>query len=332
MLRRRIAAQISSELGEIRDEFSKPQFYRTLATMVVGVTAGALAVNGVLIRHGFFSAGTSGVALIIYYLFAKPSLGILYALLNVPLFVIGWREYALRYVFISAIGVAMFSVVVDFTTWVDFGITNPLIAAIVAGILSGAGGGFYLREGGSAGGLDILAKYIRKRFSMPMGTTMNLVNALNLLAALIMRDIEIAFYSGVYMWVMAWSLEKVQSGMVQHRAVLIITREPFAACYRIQQELGRSVTYLHASGGRSRHYMKMLMTVINLYELGRLKQIMFDIDPGAFVTVMQASEVIGNKFQSFEDEGYRTPFTWVQPGAAENVGAAGDPPAGDIGS
>lgn len=306
----RFMAQITSELREILDDFKKPRFYRMLLSMVIGISVTVVAINGILIPNHFFSGGTSGLTLIYFYLMKWPSVGVLYLIANIPLFLIGWREYALRYVFISLVGVLMFSGGLELTQWLVLPIPDPLIAAILAGVMVGGGVGFYLREGGSAGGLDILAKYIRKRFGLPMGTTINTVNFFNLIGAWLIFDLKTAFYSGVYLFVMAAVLEKAQTGMSQHRAALIITAHPDLASQRIRGELERGVTFLQAVGGFSGQPLRMLYTVINLYELGRLKQIMFDIDPQAFVTVMDAAEVIGQRFRTFEEEGYRRPFTW----------------------
>lgn len=306
----RFTAQLGWELGEIRNDLRSPRFYRMLGAMAVGLVLCATAINGILIPHHFFSGGTSGLSLMVYYLSEWPSLGIIYLILNIPLFVVGWREYALRYVLVSMVGVMIYSLALEFTARVAWRIEDPLMAAILAGILIGAGTGVYLREGGSGGGMDILAKFIRKRWSIPMGTTMNLVNVFNLTGAWLIYDLETAFYSGVYMWVLAFVLDKVLTGMTQNRAVLIITSRPEAVSNRIQRELERGVTFLHASGGYSHRSMRMIYTVINLYELGRLKQIMFDLDPSSFMIVSEASEVIGRRFHSFEDEGYRPPFVW----------------------
>ena len=310
MRMRRFTAQLAWELGEIRNDLRSLQFYRMLGAMAVGLVLCAVVVNGILIPNHFFSGGTSGLSLMVYYQTGWPSLGVIYLMMNIPLFVIGWREYALRYVLVSVTGVMIFSLALDLTTWVVWPIDNPLIAAILAGILIGVGTGLYLREGGSGGGMDILAKFIRKRLAIPMGTTMSLVNVFNLIGAWLIYDLETAFYSGVYMWVLAFVLEKVQTGLGQHRGVFIITSLPEAVSNRIQHDLDRGVTFLHVSGGYSHRSMRMVYTVINLYELGRLKQIMFELDPASFMMVSEASEVIGHRFHSFEEDGYRKPFVW----------------------
>ena len=188
------------------------------------------------------------------------------------------------------------------------------MAAVLAGVMIGAGSGFYLREGGSAGGMDILAKYIRKRWGIPMGTTMNIVNSFNMIGAWLIFDLKTAFFSGIYLFVMTWVLEKVQAGMSQHRALFIHTSKPDLVSGRIRQELKRGTTLIPAIGGYSHKPMQLVFSVINLYELGRIKQLMFEIDPQSFVTVTEASEVIGHHFRTFEEDGFRPPFQFQMTG------------------
>ena len=143
-----------------------------------------------------------------------------------------------------------------------------------------------------------------------MGTTMNTVNLINLAGAYFIFDINIAFYSGLFMWVNAWTLEKVLTGFAQHRAVFIITERPEAVSKELMERFNRGVTLFHATGGYSKNPMQVVYAVINLYELGQLKDIMFTLDPKGYVMVTNTSEVIGRRFHSWEEEGYRKPFEW----------------------
>lgn len=286
------------------------RFYGTLLATTLGCVAGSVAINGVLIPRNLFSPGTSGNSLLIFYLTGWPPLGVIYLALNVPIFVLGWREYALKYVAISMYGVVAFSVALILTENVTIPAPDPLMGALIAGVLMGAGTGFYLRLGGSAGGLDILATYVRKKLAIPMGSTVNAVNAINLIGALLIFDLSTAFYSAVFMWVNSWTLDKVQTGFSQHRAVFIITQRHEAVAQQIRARLDRGVTYFTATGSYSGQPMQVVYSVINMYELGRLKDIMFELDPSAYVMVTNTTEVIGRRFHTWEQEGYRTPFDW----------------------
>jgi len=308
MFNRRLLVQLRWEFRELLDAMATWRFYRTLAMMVVGVAMGAVAMNAVLIPRSLFAPGSSGITLLLYYLAEWPSLGVIYFLLNIPLFVIGWREYALKYLVISLIGVLLYSALLIATEGIAIPAYDPLMAAIIGGVLMGAGSGLYLRFGGSAGGLDILATYLRKRLAIPIGSTFNLVNAVNLVGAVVLFDLHVAFYSAVFMFVNSWTLEKVQVGFSQHRAVFIISKEPQAMAERIRNRLNRGVTLLQAIGGYSGEPVQVVYSIINMYELGRLKDILYEVDSNAYLMVTQTSEVIGQRFRTWEQEGYRRPF------------------------
>jgi uncharacterized membrane-anchored protein YitT (DUF2179 family) len=310
MFNRPVFVQLRWEARELLQALRTWRFHGTLLATTIGCVLGSIAINGVLIPRNLFSPGTSGNALVIYYLAGWPSLGVIYLLLNIPLFLIGWREYALRYVVISAFGVLVFSAALELTRNVFIPAPDPLMGAIIAGLMMGAGTGFYLRLGGSAGGLDILATYVRKKLAVPMGTTMNAVNAVNLMGALLIFDLSTAFYSAVFMWVNSWTLEKVQTGFSQHRGVFIITPEHEAVAREIRTRLDRGATFLAATGSFTGRPYQMVYCVINMYELGRLKDIMFELDPNAYVMVTSTTEAIGRRFHSWEQEGYRRRMDW----------------------
>jgi uncharacterized membrane-anchored protein YitT (DUF2179 family) len=313
MFDRRVLAQLRWEFHELLQALRTWRLYGTLAATTLGCIAGAVAINGALIPRNLFSPGTSGTSLLIFYLTGWPPLGVIYLLLNVPIFLLGWREYALKYVAISLFGVLVFSAALMLTEHLIIPAPDPLMGAIIAGVLMGAGTGFYLRLGGSAGGLDILATYVRKKIALPIGSTVNAVNALNLLGALLIFDLSTAFYSAIFMWVNSWTLDKVQTGFSQHRAVFIITTRHEAVAERIRRQLDRGVTFFTGTGSHSGQPLQVVYSVINMYELGRLKDIMFEEDPGAYVMVTNTTEVIGRRFHTWEQEGYRRPMDWNAP-------------------
>ncbi len=309
----RFLVQLRWEVRELLQALRTWRFYATLLATLAGCIAGSIAINGVLIPRNLFAPGTSGISLLLFYTFGWPSVGVLYLLLNVPLFLVGWREYALKYVVLSALGVLMFSGALLATRDVAIPAPDPLMAAIIGGLMLGAGAGTYLRMGGSAGGLDILATFVRKKLGVPISTTLNAANAVNLAGAAVLFDLSTAFYSAVFMWVSSWTLEKVQSGFSQHRAVLIITRQHEAAAQHIRSRLNRGVTFFAATGSYSGQPMQVVYCVVNMYEVGRLKDIMFTLDPDAYVMISNTAEVIGHRFHTWEEEGYRKPIEWTPP-------------------
>ncbi|OGG98876.1 MAG: hypothetical protein A2600_09180 [Candidatus Lambdaproteobacteria bacterium RIFOXYD1_FULL_56_27] len=293
--------------AELLLDLRRWSFWRTLLSMVVGITIFALAINGLVIQNHLFAGGLTGVALVFYYLTGKLSLGVIYFLLNIPLLVLSYRKLTLKYVVFSVLGMVMASLALHLTAGFSVPLDDPLMGAVIAGLVVGTGNGIYFRFGGSAGGLDILATYLRKRLSIPLGTTFNLFNLAVLVCSYFLRDIHSTFYSGIFIFCSAWMVDKVQSGFSQRNAVMIISDEPQKIAQAVIERLDRGVTFLHGTGAYRNHPTEIIYTVINSTETGRLKDLVYELDPHAFVTVLNTLAVIGKRFLTWEDAGYRKP-------------------------
>jgi len=280
------------------------RFWRTQLTMLIGISLNAFVINAIIIPHTLFTGGLTGISLIIYYLSPLLGLGWIYFILNIPLFILAWRKLTLSLIIHSISGMLMTSLMLEVTKGAELQIPEPLVASILAGLFFGLGTGFYLRFGGSAGGLDILAAYMRKSYNLPLGVTFNLTNLLILGSALYFNDLMTTFYAGIFIFCNSWMTEKIVSGFSQRNAVMIITDAPHLIAAEISKRLDRDVTFLHASGGYSKKEKEIIYTVINFTETGRLKEIIYEIDENAFITILNTSAVIGTKFLTWEDEGY----------------------------
>ena len=280
-------------------------FWKIILATAIGLALPSLVINGILIPHNFFSGGISGIALLIYS-FSEGTLafGVIYLLINLPLFALGFRSFAPRYILFSLFGMWVFSIEVSLLKF-DFGLEDPMLAAIFGGVVSGLGAGFYLRVGGSAGGLDIVATVIKKKFSIPIGTTFNIVNFFILLANAWHHNLDIALYTGIYIFVFAMVVNKVQTGFSQRKSIFIITEKPDEMLEHAVRKLDRGATFFLAQGAYNQDTKRVVYTVINMLELGRLKQYIFQVDQHAFIIVNDTSEVIGTKFLTWEDEGFQ---------------------------
>lgn len=148
----------------------------SLFLISIGSGLCAIAINGILIPQKFLSGGLTGLVLIIHYLIPSLSVAILYALLNVPVFVLGWTYVGRRFFLYSIVGAAIFS---GALAWVHVSLPvhDMLSSALLAGIISGVGVGIILKSLGSAGGTDILSVALLKRFSIRLGTTSLIFNS-----------------------------------------------------------------------------------------------------------------------------------------------------------
>lgn len=252
----------------------------------------AVAVNGILVPLHFLSGGFTGVSLIIHYLVPGLSLGVLYFLTNVPLFLLGWKFVGLRFFFYSIAGMLIYSVAVQFIK-VSFPLQDKLLSALLAGIISGVGSGIILRSRGSAGGTDILSVILLKLFSFRLGNTSLGFNIIILGTAVLLFPLEKTLYTLIYIYVSTHILNLVVTGLSQRKAVLIISSQWEQISQDIMHRIRRGVTISTAKGGFSGREMKVLYTVITFRELPGLKRIVRGSDPDAFMVVTDTLEVMG---------------------------------------
>jgi uncharacterized membrane-anchored protein YitT (DUF2179 family) len=277
--------------GSNRLETAKTVF-GNLVLLGAGSALCALSINGILIPHKFLSGGFVGLALVTCYLFPVLSVPGLYFLFNVPLFALGWMYVGRRFFLYSIAGTILFTVAVR---WVDVSlpVQDPVLAALLAGIIGGTGAGIILRSLGSAGGVDILSVILLQRFSIRLGSTILGFNSLVLSLAAVFFSLEAALYTLIYMYVTSYVVNLVVTGWSQRKAVLIISPKWEQIHRGILQEIRRGATILQGRGAYSNQPEQILYTVITFRELPRLKRMIRDADPNAFVVVTDTLEVMG---------------------------------------
>jgi uncharacterized membrane-anchored protein YitT (DUF2179 family) len=170
---------------------------------------------------------------------------------------------------------------------------DKMLAAIFAGILSGAGGGIILKSFGSAGGMEILSIILLKRFSIRLGTSILVLNILILSITAHVFSMEEALYTLIFLFVSTQVLNVVMYGLSQRKAVHIISPHWEKIHRGIIDTIQRGVTIIDGRGGYTGQDHQMVFTVISHQELPRLKKVIDDIDPQAFVVVSDTLEVMG---------------------------------------
>lgn len=282
------------------------KYWRMLLVLALGCLAFSSVVNGILLPHHFFAGGLTGLGLLFYESIKEYiPFSLLYVLMNIPIFIIGFREFSLKFILTSLIGMGLYTISLELTDGLEIAINDPMLAAIFGGVLAGFSTGLYLSLGGSVGGLDIIGTVIKKRFAIPIGTVFNMVNFVVISSNAYLYDLETALFTGVFMYVFTWSMQKGQIGFSQRKSVFIISSKPEEVAENVLKKLDRGFTYLHASGGYAKEEKRVIYTVINLLELGRLKEYLFETDPDAFISVQDTGDVIGKRFLTWEDEGFR---------------------------
>lgn len=239
-----------------------------------------------------------GIATILYYLFKLPA-GIGIVLINIPAFLITWKVVGLEYGFKSLIG--MLGCSLGISIGGSFGglTTDFMLAALYGGVVSGIGTALTYRAGGSTGGTDLIAKLVHvKKPHMNMGNILLAVDGIIItILTITFKDVSIALYSIVAVFVMTKVLNLILEGVDYAKAVFIITEKPEEISDLIHEEIKRTSTKINAEGTYMHKEKYILLCVVNNKEIPKLKQIVKQIDNKSFTIVTTVTEAIGEGFK-----------------------------------
>ena len=263
----------------------------------LGCVIFGVGVNGIALPHGFISGGISGLSLLIYYWTGLLSPGILYFLLNVPIFILGWRYVSRRFFGYSLFGMAALTFSID---WIHLQISvqDPMLAALAGGCLIGAGSGIILHSLGSAGGNDIIAVILNQRFNVRIGTFYFIFNIGLFAFSLGRLPVDLVLFSLAMSFVTSQVVDYVLNISNQRKLALIISEKSDRIAAEILSRLERGATLLAGRGAYTGRSKEVVLTVINGYQLKRLEELVFTIDDQAFVIMENTLNVLGHGFSS----------------------------------
>jgi uncharacterized membrane-anchored protein YitT (DUF2179 family) len=288
--------------GKDKIKILKSFFHRDLWLPTLSIVLGALmwsiSINGILVHHEFISGGISGLALLIHYLIPKLSIGLMVFLINIPLFIMGWTMISGKFFFFSLLGMFSFSLFLTFTTSFHITVANPLLAAVFAGVISGCGSGLIFRSGGSGGGTGIIAMILNRRLSVRVGIVSSLFNSIPLVLGAFLINLDAALYSIIYVFVSGSVMDRILASFNERRSVFIISARSFEISQQILNKLHRGATLLTGRGAYTQSPLEIIYSVISLFELAKMKDMVTAIDPKAFLIINETQEVIGKGFDS----------------------------------
>jgi uncharacterized membrane-anchored protein YitT (DUF2179 family) len=278
----------------MKDKKTVLKIFWNLLLIFLGSVLCAVAIKGILIPKQFLAGGLTGLSLLLHYVFSYMPVGLIYFILNIPLFVIGWMFVGRRFFFYSLAGVVIFSAAMLWPFPV-LPIQDMILGALAAGIITGVGSGIILKSLGSAGGLDILTVILFKKFSIRPGAFILAFNSILLLVAAIRIPLEMVLYTLIFLFVSTHFMNLVLIGLSQRKSLMIISPRWKEISHEIMNRLQRGVTVVRGQGGYTGKQMHILYSVITFRELSRLKEIIHRIDPEAFVVVTETLEVMGKR-------------------------------------
>ena len=262
-------------------QLAKETFIVTLGCMIM-----AFNINYFFLGNKLAQGGVGGLSLILHYL-SHIDISYIYFGLNVPLIIAAYiflgKEFVVK---------TLYATVGNFREPLD----EILMASILGGALNGIGIGIVFYAGGSTGGTDIIAKIINKYYGIALGKVLLAMDFIILsLVAFIFGKI-IFMYTLISLVVTAKIVDLIQEGIYSAKGVTIITNKTEELKNRIMQDVERGLTIINAQGAYTQRDVSMLYCVVGKYQLIKVKNIVKEVDPEAFMIVSHVHEVIGKGF------------------------------------
>lgn len=273
------------------------------ASILIGSALTALGLSVFTVPNQIAPGGISGVATAIAHLIRVP-VGTLTLLFNIPLMIVAWRKLGIKPLVKTIVATVLLSVLIDVFALLVPGYTNnELLAAVMGGGLIGAGLGLLLIRGISTGGTDLIGLMLFKISpGLSMGQLLMVIDtAVVLFAVAVFRNIEVALYSVVTLFVTSKAIDAIQQGVDHAKVIYIVTDQTEPLVQRLAHEMGRGVTILPARGGFTGKEKAVLMTIARRSEVSPTLQAIRALDPRAFTILSDATEVHGEGFKEMQD-------------------------------
>lgn len=269
-----------------------------VAMIALGCAIFALGFDLFLEPNGLNAGGISGIAMIVLELIPVGTVGVATALMNFPLFFFGGKKIGMRFFIGSIIGTIFFSLFIDLFAVIPVPETEPLLGALYGGVICGAGLGLVFVSNASTGGSDIVIRLLKlKHRNMPIGQ-ISLAFDFCVCAAtgVVFGDMSNMLYSLIAVFATSQMLDAVIYKFDFSRVAYIISKEHKRIADAINYDLQRGVTYLYGQGYYSGNDTKVILTAVKQGQLADLKDLVVRIDPGAFIIVQDAHQVLGDGF------------------------------------
>jgi len=272
---------------------------RILMTLT-GAFIASIAINVLYIPHNILSGGITGIAILLNLkLGFNTSLVIL--VLNIPIFILGYRMIHKTFILHSLIGMLALTYFITLTKDFTFYSENMLTTILLGGVLSGIGYGLIFRSGASTGGNDIISKILNRKYSYSISTFNFAFNLLIIALSVTTFGIDKSIETLTAMYVTSLVTKYILEGTNYKRTVFIITEKKDAVAEQINIELVRGCTILEGTGSYTSNKRHLLYAVISINQVARLKEIVSRVDSKAFINVIETQAVFGNGFLDIKD-------------------------------
>ncbi|WEV60695.1 YitT family protein [Streptococcaceae bacterium ESL0729] len=270
----------------------------SILMVTVGTAIYAFGFVEFNMAHQLAEGGVSGITLIIHALLGiNPAFT--RVILNIPPFILGYKYLGKKSIAYTIYSTIVMSIFIYYFQKFDLSINvdgDFLVAGILAGTFAGVGTGIIFRFGGTSGGSDIIAKVLEIKKGVQLGQALLFIDIIVLVASLSYIDVKHMMYTLIASFVYSKAVEIIQNGGYAVRGMIIISNKAEEAGIKLVNEIDRGATFLNGEGVYSGTDKKVIYIVLSPEEIPRVKNLMLDVDPNAFISVINVHEVIGSGF------------------------------------
>lgn len=268
-----------------------------IIVIIIGAFIAAYGLEAVLIPNNVSDGGITGISIMLSTLTPLP-LGLFLVILNIPFIFLGYKLVGKTFAINSVIGIIALAVATSLLHHIPTILHNDsLLVTITGGILLGIGMGLALRNGGALDGTDMLAVLISRKTPFSTGEIILVINLFIFFFVGFVFGIKGAISSAIAYFIATKVIAIIETGLEDAKSITIISKHSQEIGQAIIDRLGRSVTYYAGRGGYANEPMDIIYCVINRMEESKLRSIVKDIDPNAFMAINDVAEVKGGSFK-----------------------------------
>ncbi|MGN0588761.1 MAG: YitT family protein [Ruminiclostridium sp.] len=262
----------------------------------------AFGITMFLSPVNLYDSGISGTSMLLERITPEfMSLSLFLVLLNIPLFIFGYKRLGTAFTVYAIYSVIVYSLsawVINDILPIDVSVSSPfagqdlLLCSLFGGVISGLGSGLTIRAGGAMDGIEVMAVIFAKKLGLTVGTFVMIYNvALYLLCGIIFQSWILPLYSVVTYCAALKTVDFMVEGIDRAKAAMIVTVNPEEVCRAVMSAFGTGATTIEAKGGYSNSPRTVVYFVVNRFQIGRLRSIVQEADPTAYVTISDVADI-----------------------------------------
>ncbi|QHT63023.1 YitT family protein [Paenibacillus lycopersici] len=277
-------------------KITKLELLRRIVFITIGAALVSVALEIFLVPNNIIDGGIVGISILVSHVTGLP-LGVFLFLLNVPFLIIGYKQIGKTFAISTLYGVTVMSIGTTLLHPVHALTYSTFLAPVIGGVILGIGVGLVIRFGGSLDGTEIIAILFTKKTPFSVGEIVMFFNLFILGSAGFVFTWDSAMYSLIAYYIAFKMIDVTLEGFDQSKSVWIISDEAKEIGDAIMSRLGRGVTYLQGEGAFSGGVKRVIFCVITRLEEAKMKSIVQELDPGAFLAVGNIHDVKGGRFK-----------------------------------